>query len=168
MANPLALIAPGGGWKNKLYPAHLWGEVAAGLAAMGLAPMILWGPEEESLADAVVRASSGQAKRAPQTSILELAALAKVANLFLAADTGPLHMAGAMGAPLVGVFGPTDPARNGPWAKQDEVVRRIPTCAPCHKRDCETHKDTMGKIAPAAVVEAASRRLAAAAGGSAA
>ena len=160
LGNPLALISPGGGWENKLYPPELWGEVAQGLAAMQLAPVVLWGPDEEELAGRVIEASHGAARRAPATSILELAALAKQARLFLAADTGPLHIAGAMGAPLVAVFGPTDPARNGPWAKEDEVVRRVPPCAPCHKRSCDIHQDTMKKILPAAVLEAATRRLA--------
>ena len=167
-AKPLALIAPGGGWENKLYPPVLWGEVAAGLPALGLSPLILWGPGEQALADAVVSASGGTARRAAPTSILELAALARVAKLFLAADTGPLHVAGAMGAPLVGLFGPTDPARNGPWAKDDEVVRRAPVCAPCHKRDCQTHRDTMGKIPASAVLEAVARRLASSPAGPAA
>lgn len=160
LGNPVALISPGGGWENKLYPPDLWGEVAQGLAAMQLAPVVLWGPDEEELAGRVIEASHGAARRAPATSILELAALAKQSRLFLAADTGPLHIAGAMGAPLVAVFGPTDPARNGPWAKEDEVVRRVPPCAPCHKRSCDIHQDTMKKILPAAVLEAATRRLA--------
>lgn len=160
VGNPLALIAPGGGWESKLYPAESWGEVAQGLAAMQLAPVVLWGPGEEALADAVVQASGGTAKRAPETSVLELAALARISRLFLGADTGPLHSAGAMGAPLVALFGPTDPARNGPWSSDDQVVRKIPACAPCHKRNCDTHHDIMRKILPAAVVEAASRRIA--------
>ena len=160
VGNPMALISPGGGWENKLYPPQLWGEVANGLAALQLAPVVLWGPGEEELAGQVIEASGGVARRAPASSVLELAALAKDCRLFLAADTGPLHIAGAMGAPLVAVFGPTDPARNGPWSKDDEVVRRIPACAPCHKRSCDTHSDTMKKILPATVLEAATRRLA--------
>ena len=160
VGNPMALISPGGGWENKLYPPQLWGEVANGLAALQLAPVVLWAPGEEELAGQVIEASGGVARRAPASSVLELAALAKDCRLFLAADTGPLHIAGAMGAPLVAVFGPTDPARNGPWSKDDEVVRRIPACAPCHKRSCDTHGDTMKKILPATVLEAATRRLA--------
>ncbi|MEO5760966.1 MAG: glycosyltransferase family 9 protein [Vicinamibacteria bacterium] len=160
LPRPMALISPGGGWENKLYPASHWGEVASGLAAMNLSPLVLWGPGEEALADAVVSASNSTAKRAPKTSILDLAALAKASRLFLAADTGPLHIAAAMGAPLVAVFGPTDPARNGPWSAQDEVVRRIPACAPCHKRSCPIHSDTMKKIQVVDVLAAAQRRLA--------
>jgi heptosyltransferase-1 len=160
IGNPLALIAPGGGWENKLYPPELWGQVAKGLVEMRLAPVVLWGPGEMELADAVVHASGGTAKRAPETSILELAALARISRLFLAADTGPLHIAGAMGTPIVALFGPTDPARNGPWGEGDEVVRKIPTCAPCHKRNCEIHHEIMKKIQVSTVLEAAARRLA--------
>ena len=158
-AFPLALISPGGGWANKLYPAPLWGQVAAGLAAMNLTPVVLWGPGEEALAAEVAAASRGTARIAPRTSILELAALASVARIFLAADTGPLHIAGAMGVPLVALFGPTDPARNGPWSGHDEVVRKTPACAPCHKRDCATHEHVMQKIQVSLVLDAVVRRL---------
>ena len=160
IGNPIALIAPGGGWENKLYPPELWGQVAKGLVEMRVAPVVLWGPGETELADAVVHASGGTAKRAPETSLLEMAALARISRLFLAADTGPLHIAGAMGTPVVALFGPTDPARNGPWGEGDEVVRKIPTCAPCHKRNCEIHHGIMKKIQVSAVLEAAGRRLA--------
>lgn len=159
LGNPLALISPGGGWENKLYPVQLWGQVSRGLAQMGLVPVVLWGPGEEGIASAVVEASGGSARRAPQTSVLELAALSRVARLFLAADTGPLHIACALGAPLVGVFGPTDPARNGPWSTEDEVVRRVPECFPCHKRKCDSHQSIMKEIPASAVLEAVSRRL---------
>jgi heptosyltransferase-1 len=96
-AFPLALISPGGGWANKLYPAPLWGQVAAGLAAMNLTPVVLWGPGEEALAAEVAAASRGTARIAPRTSILELAALASVARIFLAADTGPASHRGCHG-----------------------------------------------------------------------
>lgn len=160
LGNPIALISPGGGWANKLYPAQMWGQVARGLADMNLAPVVMWGPGEEELAGAVTEASGGTARRAPRTTVLELAALAQAARLFLAADTGPLHIAGAMGVPLVAVFGPTDPARNGPWLSEDEVVRQTPACAPCHKRSCAIHETIMKQIPVSAVLEAASRRLA--------
>ena len=68
--------------------------------------------------------------------------------------------AGAMGTPIVALFGPTDPARNGPWGEGDEVVRRIPACAPCHKRNCDIHHEIMKKIQVSAVLEAVARRLA--------
>jgi len=61
---------------------------------------------------------------------------------------------------VVGLYGPTDPARNGPFAPADEVVRETPPCAPCHKRHCPTHARVMEEISSAAVLAAVDRRLA--------
>lgn len=77
----------------------------------------------------------------------------------VAADTGPLHLACAIGTPVVGVFGPTDPARNGPYAPQDVVVRRTPLCAPCYRRRCATHDGVMHAIYPEEVIKAVDQRL---------
>lgn len=155
----LALIAPGGGWRNKLYPADRWAQVARGLRERSLVPLVLWGPGETDLADEIVSLSSDAAVRSPATSLVELVALASRATVLLAADTGPLHVACLMGTPVVGIFGPTDPKRNGPWSDKDEVVRRTPTCAPCHKRECETHDGIMATIPASEVLSAVDRRL---------
>jgi ADP-heptose:LPS heptosyltransferase len=158
----LAILNPGGGWGGKLWPARAYGELAQGLRDWGLDPVVTWGPGEETLADAVVVASRGAAARAFPTDLLELAELARRAEVVVAADTGPLHLACAVGTPVVGLFGPTDPARNGPFSSQDVVVRRTPPCAPCYRRRCETHAGVMDQIPPAEVLEAIGRRLEAA------
>ncbi|HZM52766.1 MAG TPA: glycosyltransferase family 9 protein, partial [Vicinamibacteria bacterium] len=85
--------------------------------------------------------------------------LARRARLVVAADTGPLHLACAAGAPVVGIFGPTDPARNGPWAPADLTVRRRPLCSPCHRRRCPVHEGVMRAIPPEEVLKAIDRRL---------
>jgi lipopolysaccharide heptosyltransferase I len=156
----LAILNPGGGWASKLWPPSSYGAVAQGLAARGLTPVVTWGPGEEKLADEVVAASAGRAQRCFPTSLLEFAALARRARLTLAADTGPLHLACAVGAPVVGIFGPTDPARNGPFSPDDVVVRRLPLCAPCHRRRCWIHEGVMKAVPAAQVLAAADRRLA--------
>jgi heptosyltransferase-1 len=79
----------------------------------------------------------------------------------VAGDTGPLHLACAVGAPVVGLYGPTDPARNGPFSADDVVVRRVPSCAPCYSRRCATHAGVMATLTPEEVLEAVDRRLAA-------
>ena len=155
-----AIVNPGGGWPSKLWPASAWGELARGLRARGLTPVVTWGPGEERLADAVVEASFGTAVRFVPTTLLEYVELARRARLVAAADTGPLHLACAVGTPVVGVFGPTDPARNGPFDAADEVVRVVPPCAPCHRRTCVVHADVMSSIPVADVLAAADRRLA--------
>jgi ADP-heptose:LPS heptosyltransferase len=125
---------------------------------------VTWGPGEERLADRVVAASEGAARRSFPTTLLEFVELARGARLVVAADTGPLHLACAAGAPVVGIFGPTDPARNGPWSAADVTVRRRPLCSPCHRHRCAVHEGVMHAIPPEEVLKAIDRRLGAGAG----
>jgi heptosyltransferase-1 len=153
------ILNPGGGWASKLWPLESFGELARGLRERGLVPLVTFGPGEEGLATRVVSASGGAAAPSFPTTLLEYVELARRARLVVAADTGPLHIACALGTPVVGLFGPTDPARNGPFSPQDLVVRRAPACAPCHRRRCAIHDGVMRQIPPSAVLEAALRRL---------
>jgi len=158
------VLNPGGGWASKLWPAESFGRVAIGLRERGLAALVSWGPGEEKLADRVVAASEGAARRAFPTTLLEYVELARRARLVVAADTGPLHLACAAGTAVVGIFGPTDPARNGPWSAADVTVRRRPLCSPCHRRRCSLHEGVMRAIPPEEVLKAIDRRLGAPAG----
>jgi heptosyltransferase-1 len=155
-----AILNPGGGWASKLWPAERFGEVARSLRALGLASIVTWGPGEEGLAEQVVAASDGAAQRSFPTSLLDYVELARRARVVVAADTGTLHLACAVRTPVVALFGPTDPARNGPFDAADVVVRRVPPCAPCHRRVCPRHDGVMAGIAAAEVLEAVERRLA--------
>jgi heptosyltransferase I len=154
------LLNPGGGWASKLWPAELFGALAKGLRGLGLRPLVSWGPGEEGLADRVVQASDGAAVRSFPTTLLDYVEIARRARLVVAADTGPLHLACAVGTPVVALFGPTDPARNGPFAAEDAVVRHAPPCAPCYSRTCLRHAGVMGTLTVAEVLTAAQRRLA--------
>ena len=157
-----ALLNPGGGWAGKLWPAESYGALARPLRDRGLAPIVTWGPGERPLAEKVVAASAGAAEIAPPTTLLQYTSLARRARLVVAADTGPLHLACAVGAAVVALFGPTDPARNGPFAPADVVVRRVPSCAPCYRRGCQVHAGIMATLPVEDVVRAAERRLASA------
>src|SRR4030095_13798827 len=99
-----------------------------------LVPLVTWGPGEERLAARVVTASAGTAVLCFPTTLLALPDLRRRARLMVAADTGPLHLACAVGTAVVGIYGPTDPARNGPFSAADVVVRRTPLCSPCPRR----------------------------------
>jgi len=158
----LALLNPGGGWASKLWPAERFGALATGLRRLGLLPLVSWGPGEEAVAERVVAASDGAAVRCFPTTLLDYVEIARRARLVVAADTGPLHLACAVGTPVVALFGPTDPARNGPFAREDVVIRRMPPCAPCYSRTCVRHAGVMAGIGVAEVLAAAERRLAAA------
>ncbi len=155
----VAVLNPGGGWTSKLWPPERFGALARGLRTLGLRPLVSWGPGEEALADRVVAASAGAAVRTFPTSLLDYVELARRARLVVAADTGPLHLACAVGTPVVALFGPTDPARNGPFAPDDVVIRRVPACAPCYSRTCARHAGVMDAITADEVLAAAGQRL---------
>jgi ADP-heptose:LPS heptosyltransferase len=90
----------------------------------------------------------------------DLLALARRASLVVGGDTGPLHLAASVGAPIVGLFGPTRPERNGPWDGADESVSRAATCVCFHKRHCVRGRACVDDIAVDEVIAAARRRLA--------
>ena len=118
----LAIINPGAGWGAKCWPAESYGEVARALADRGLAVMVNFGPDEEQLAHHV-RDASGAVARPVSCSVSELIALTRRASLFVGGDTGPMHLAAALGVPIVALFGPTRPERNGPYATRSVVLR---------------------------------------------
>ena len=164
-AQGFALINPGAAWPNKRWAPDRFAAVARQLRARhGLVSFVLWGLDEAPLADAIVADADGAAARAPQTSLGDLMAVSARARLMVSGDTGPLHIAAAVGTPLVGLYGPTWPERNGPWDADDIVVSRAATCECHHKRQCR-RSGTMciNEIAVEEVVDAASRRLARAA-----
>jgi heptosyltransferase I len=117
-----ALLNPGAGWHAKRWPAEHYGEVARRLAENGLKSLINLGPGEEELAGAVETASGGTAETFTG-SLTQLIALTRRARLFIGGDTGPMHLAAALGVPVVGIFGPTDPVRNGPFGTRSIVLR---------------------------------------------
>jgi lipopolysaccharide heptosyltransferase I len=162
---PFALLNPGAAWPNKRWPAERFGDVAAFLREVrGLRSIVLWGPGDEALAQAVVRASSGAAREAPPTGIADLLALSRAAALCVSGDTGPAHLATAVGTPAVGIFGPTDPDRNGPWASEDVVVTRFGSCRCHYKRQCQNAEWCLDDVSVAEVTAAIQHRLGASGG----
>ena len=116
------MLSPGAGWGAKLWPAERYGEVARALAANGLRTLVNHGPGEEALARELVQHSGGAAQ-AIACSIGELTALLRRARLMVSGDSGPMHLAAALKVPVVALFGPTDPARNGPYGRRSVVIR---------------------------------------------
>jgi len=120
--NRIVLI-PGAGKPGKQWPVERFAELAA---RIGSDALVVWGPGEEALARAI------GAEVAPATNFRELAFVLKRARLVIGADTGPLHLAAAIGTPLAGLYGPTDPARNGPYGQLDRVVSTFGTTKSMH------------------------------------
>lgn len=160
-ANGYALINPGAAWPNKRWPPERFAAVAAALRDQrGLTSVVLWGPGEDLLAASVVAASRGAAAAAPRTTITDLFAIARGARLMISGDTGPLHIAAAVGTPVVALFGPTWPERNGPWSAFDVVLSRAEGCACHYRRECRRSLPCIREITVHDVVQAAEQRLA--------
>ena len=160
---PFVLLHPGAGWGNKRYPPAWWGEVARRLsAATGIGGIRTWvgvAPGEEGLAGEVVAAAGGEAVAVPAPDLASLAALSRGARLVLGGDSGPLHLAHALGSPVLMLLGPTDPERNGPYGAPERALwQRLP-CSFCYRRFAET-KACLLEIPPARVAERAAEELA--------
>jgi heptosyltransferase-1 len=147
-----AILNPGAGWGAKRWPAARYGEVARQLDREGTHCFVNCGPGEEQLGEEVSGASGGVAK-ALTLRITELIALTRRAKLFVGGDTGPLHLAAALRVPVVAIFGPTDPARNGPYGTRS-VVLRSPTSPTTHRRNPKPDEGML-EIGVDAVVKAA-------------
>jgi ADP-heptose:LPS heptosyltransferase len=112
------------------------------------------------LAEGVQAAGGGAAIAAPETRIADVVALARGAAVMISGDTGPTHIAAAVGTPLVGIYGPTRPERNGPWRPGDVVVSRASACRCHHLRRCTQGRMCLLDIEVAEVLDAVERRLA--------
>ncbi len=118
-----AIVNPGAGWGAKQWPPERYGYVAKRLfEEEGLKSLINFGPGEQELVRAVEGASGGAAEGL-SCSLTQLIAMTRRAELFIGGDTGPMHLASALGIPVVALFGPTNPARNGPFGTRNIVLR---------------------------------------------
>ena len=157
-----ALLNPGAAWPNKRWPPVRLAAIASELRARhGLMSVVLWGPGEEPLAAEVIAAAGGAAVASPKTTIADLVALARPAALMVSGDTGPTHIAAALGTPIVGFYGPTRPARNGPLSPLDVTVSRDSVCQCHHLRRCTLDRMCLLDIEVGEVLDACERRLAA-------
>lgn len=118
--NRPVIISPATGRPEKNWSVEKYAEVASGLRADGHRVVTVWGPGEKELASQIAERSGTEL--APPTSLRELAFALRRARALLAGDTGPLHLAAALGTRVVGLFGPTNPARNGPWGQVGSCV----------------------------------------------
>jgi heptosyltransferase-1 len=154
-----ALLHPGAGWGNKIYPPAWWGEAARGLlAATGVATRVATAPGEERLAAAVAAAGGGAARAVPAGGLPALAALLRGAALVLGGDSGPVHLAHALGVPVLMLMGPTDPERNGPYGAPERALWRQLPCSFCHRRMAGA-KACLLEIPPARVAARAAEIL---------
>jgi heptosyltransferase-1 len=148
------LINVGAGWPTKVWPEARQSQLAALIAARGTQPVLVWGnATERDVAERV--AAAGHGIVAPPTSIPQLAGLIAAAAILVSGDTGPLHLALALGTPAVGLFGPVPAERNGPRGSGYRCLQ-APGAA-WERRDVS--KVDMGAISAPAALAAADAAL---------
>jgi heptosyltransferase I len=155
------ILNPGGGWVTKNWAPENYAALHQRLRETTKMQTILtWGPGEEHLIERIFEASRVAPPITFSTTISQFIALARRAKLFVGGDTGPMHLAAACGTPVVGVFGPTSPLRNGPFCPEDIVVSHVVPCGPCYKRECEVRtNECMRLVTVDEVHSAVLRRL---------
>jgi lipopolysaccharide heptosyltransferase I len=158
------VIQPGARWANKRWPAESYAELVRLLAAANptLHFVILGGTEDRSLGEVVARGSATRClDLTGRITLPEMVEWIRLSKLMVTNDTGPMHVAAALGKPVVALFGPTEPRRTGPYHQIEHVVRFDLPCAPCLKSRCAHVKplECLQSIPPAAVLDAVHRRL---------
>jgi len=153
VSRPLCVLGPGGGWGAKQWPAEKFGALARELRAAGFDVAVNAARKDDALAAEVVAASEGAA-RMLVCNVTGLIALLRRTDLFVGGDSGPTHLAAALAVPLVGLYGPTDPARNGPWGPGVCRVLRHDSSATSYKR-VDTVDPGLARIEVGDVLEAA-------------
>lgn len=129
----VCLLAPGAGWEAKRWPAEKFGLLAKELRQMGLDVIVNSSHKDDTLAEAIMRASGGLA-RVEVCDVAGLVALVRRVTVMVGGDSGPMHLAAVLGVPVVALFGPTDPERNGPWGPGKKMVLRDPASVTSYKR----------------------------------
>lgn len=148
LGGPFALYHPGAGWGNKCWGEERYAALAATVEReRGWTPVVSWGPGDEERAERLARLAG--ARRIPALDFRGLARVMARAAFFAAGDTGPLHLADALGVPTVALFGPTDPARNGPYRRNGPIFSSDLPCAPCNDRYGEAKPCLSGTSADA-------------------
>jgi heptosyltransferase-1 len=138
------VINPGGGWPTKRWRPERFGALASRIQAeLHLPVAVTTGPGEDMLYKTIAAHCSGVPPRHFPVPFLQLIPLYSRARLLVGGDTGPFHLACALGTPVVGIFGPTSPVRNGPWREGDEALARTLDCSACHGRACPTSNECM-------------------------
>jgi heptosyltransferase I len=148
-------VHPFARWDTKLWTADRWRAVIEALAARGYGVVVTGGPQEAVAAAGLADGLPAVRSLAGELSVKELAAVLARMALLVTLDSGPMHVAGAMGTPVVAVFGPTDPRRTGPIGPAT-ILRRELSCSPCLSRTCQIAETgrCMQEISAAAVLEA--------------
>ncbi len=145
--SPYAVLIPCARWETKRWPQSHWQELVKRLPALGLFPVLVGAPQDHPYIEEILTGQEEALSLCGQLDLLELAALLKGARVVISVDTGPMHLAAAVGARVVALFGPTAPWRTGPFGAGHEVLVSSLACSPCFKRRC-AHLSCLKEITP--------------------
>jgi lipopolysaccharide heptosyltransferase I len=146
-------VHPVAGWPTKEWRPERFAEVVRRLLGVPRTEVfLLWGPGEKARVTRILDRVEGPAHLLPEMGVVELLSFLRRCDLFLGGDSGPLQMASSLGLAVVGLFGPTDPHRNGPFLGRYRVVQARVRCAPCYRRRC-SRTDCMDAISVESVWE---------------
>ncbi len=150
-----AVIVPGARWKTKRWSPENFGKLAS---LLPLKTVVVGGKGDRDISDEIVSLSDGKAvSLAGETSLKQLVEIIKGAKFVVSTDSGPMHIATALGIPVFAVFGPTDPKRTGPYGHGHTIIRAEAPCSPCFKRTCDDMK-CMKKLTVEEVFEIINRK----------
>jgi len=155
-----AVLSPGTNWATKRWPPEHFAALARPLRErFGLDSVVAGGPGDTALGKQIVaEAGTNVVDLTGRTNLRQLVALLERAELVVANDSGPMHIAAALNRPLVAPYGPTSPASTGPWGHYDSVIRLDLPCSPCYSRTC-SHQSCLKWLGAEAVLRAAEDQL---------
>jgi lipopolysaccharide heptosyltransferase II len=154
----LVLLQPGARWENKRWPAKYFAELVRQLVEKfpEMRFAILGNSEDRPLGEMISHAAPERCLNlCGETSLPEMIEWIRLCDLMVTNDTGPMHVAAALGKPLVALFGPTEPRRTGPYGQLENVLRIDLPCSPCMKSDCHFEKpeECLRALSPATVLK---------------
>jgi len=160
----LILLQPGARWENKRWPGENFAALVRRLAQkFPDARFAILGSKEDSLPGEKISQAAPEKilNLCGKTSLPEMVEIVRLGDLLITNDTGPMHVAAALGKPLIALFGPTEPARTGPYGQLENVLRIDLPCSPCLKDEChfERPEECLRALSPAMVFDRAQKKL---------
>jgi len=160
-SSPLVVIHPVAKWPTKQWPLENFAQLADNLVGKGASLVFTGSPDDREAVQSILGQIQNHQRvvnLAGKTGLKELAGLFSLADLVLTPDTGPMHLAAAVQAPLIALFGPTAPWRTGPYGNNHVILRKPLACSPCFKKKCPT-MECMKSLSVEEVLEAVEKKL---------
>jgi heptosyltransferase-1 len=158
LENSYVVLAPGTNWPSKCWPTTHFAKLADELYDNNIIPVIIGGPNDQQLAEEIhLNTKIPPIDLTGKTSLKQLSYIIKRSQAFVGADTGPMHLAVAVGTKVVTMFGPTNPGRNGPYGNQHITLLVADLCQGCWKKQCPKGKSCMSTISADQVFESLKR-----------